>query len=58
MEFQLRQENVSVVIMPLPFVHTARSIGNLKPKKGLMFEPGIPSKVRHLNMTHYFANDV
>ncbi|XP_065917129.1 hydroxysteroid 11-beta-dehydrogenase 1-like protein A [Dysidea avara] len=44
MEFQLRQENVSVVIMPLPFVHTARSIGNLKPKKGLMFEPGIPSK--------------
>ncbi|XP_065916341.1 hydroxysteroid 11-beta-dehydrogenase 1-like protein B [Dysidea avara] len=44
MEFQLRQENISIVIMPLPYVYTTTAINNLKPKQNLMFEPGITSE--------------
>ena len=51
MEFQLRQENISIVIMPLPYVYTTTAINNLKPKQNLMFEPGITSEVRNLNMS-------
>ena len=45
MEFELRQENISIVIMPLPFVYTDSAINNMKPKTNLLFQPGITSKV-------------
>jgi len=47
MEFQLRQENISIVIMPIPFVYTNTAIENTKFKQSLMFEPGITSEVRY-----------
>ena len=46
MEFQLRQENISIAIMPLPFVYTTNAIHNMKMKSNLMFEPGITTEVR------------
>ena len=49
MEFQLRQENISVVIMPLPFVYTNRAVENMKVKSKLMFEPGITSEVSNID---------
>ena len=49
MEFQLRQENISVVIMPLPFVYTNRAVENMKVKSNFMFEPGITSEVSNTN---------
>jgi len=45
MEFQLREENISIVIMPLPFVYTNRAVEAMKVKSNLMFEPGITSEV-------------
>ena len=45
MEFELRQENISIVIMPLPFVYTTSAVESLKPKSNLLFEPGITPKV-------------
>jgi len=56
MEFELRQENISVVIMPIPFVYTAKAIENTKVKQNLMFEPGITSEVRVANMNLLFLS--
>ena len=47
MEFQLRQENISIVVMPIPFVYTSTAIENSKFKQSLIFEPGISSEVKY-----------
>ena len=49
MEFELRQENISIVIMPLPFVYTTRAVEAMKVKPNLLFEPGITSEVRNID---------
>jgi len=45
MEFQLRQENISIVIMPLPMVYTEKTPKLIKLKPNLTFKPWITSEV-------------